>query len=335
MLPRSTAFAGLALCALAAQGPSRVPRDTLPADLSSSPPFGLPEQIPDPPDNAYSRERTELGRALFFEPLLSLDGSVACATCHLPEHGFAEPAATSTGVGGKRTARNAPTLFNRAFAPAHMWDGRASVLEQQVLLPIENPDEMALPLAQALERLRADSGYRERFERAYGELSQSTLAKALAQFVRRLTFADSPVDRFRIGEVTGLSVEERAGMWLFESRAGCWKCHSGPNLSDESFHNTGVGARDGQAEPARQAITGDERDRGRFKTPTLRALSFTAPYMHDGSLATLEEVVDFYARGGNPNPALDPLLAELELSPEERRALVAFLHALSRTAKPR
>ncbi len=312
------------------QGPGPLPRDTLPATLPLAPPLGFPDELVAPIGNEFTDERTALGRALFFDPLLSRDRTVACASCHQPEHGMADPRARSLGVDGKLSRRNAPTLFNRGHASAQMWDGAAESLEEQALMPLENPDEMALPVEEALARLRAEPRYAARFEAAYGALSRESLAKALAQFVRRLQLGNSPVDRFRAGDVTGLSPQERTGMWLFESRAGCWRCHSGPNFSDERFHSTGIGVREGVAELGRAAITGDAADRGRFKTASLRALALTAPYMHDGSLATLGEVVEFYARGGNPHPQLDPELRAFDATPEERAALVAFLKVLSR-----
>jgi len=226
-------------------------------------------------------------------------------------------------------------LFNRGFAPRQMWDGRAATLEEQALIPIANPVEMALPIDEALERLRADASYSRAFEANYeGGVTRENLARALAAFVRRLTYADSAVDRFRLGETNWLTRRERTGMWLFESRGRCWRCHSGPNLSDEALHNTGVGVRDGAPEPGRAEITNDEADLGQFKTATLRGLAFTAPYMHDGSLATLEDVVRFYERGGGTNPALDPILEPFELNDEERASLVAFLGALSRSGPP-
>jgi cytochrome c peroxidase len=326
---RATLFVA-ALATVALQDVAPLPKDTLPRELPLEAPLGFPEELVAPAGNEFTSERTELGRRLFFDPVLSLDRTVSCASCHQPEHGFADPRRFSLGVGGKLTKRNSPTLFNRGHATLQMWDGRAASLEEQALMPLENPDEMALPIPDALERLRADGGYPGAFERAYGELSRETLAKAIAQFVRRLQKGDSPIDRFRVGGVKGLSKEERTGMWLFESRGGCWKCHSGPNFSDEQFHSTGVGAVDGVAEPARMAITGAAEDRGRFKTATLRALEFTAPYMHDGSFATLDEVVDFYVEGGRPHATRDGLLEPFDATVEERKALVAFLRALSR-----
>lgn len=330
MILRAAFSTAMLATAVLVQGPGPVPRDTLPAELPLAAPLGFPDALVAPAGNEFTDERTALGRTLFFDPLLSQDRTVACASCHQPEHGMADPRARSIGVGGKLSRRNAPTLFNRGHASTQMWDGAAESLEEQALLPLENPDEMALPIDESLARLRADSRYAGSFEAAYGELTRDTLAKALAQFVRRLQLGDSPVDRFRAGDVTGLSAQERTGMWLFESRAGCWRCHSGPNFSDERFHATGIGVREGVAEPGRAAITGAASDRGRFKTASLRALAFTAPYMHDGSLATLDDVVEFYARGGNPHAQLDPDLRPFEASAEERAALVAFLKALSR-----
>jgi cytochrome c peroxidase len=202
-----------------------------------------------------------------------------------------------------------------------------------VLLPIADPDEMGLPVASAVERLAADASYAGAFADAYGGApSADALAKALASFVRGLLLADSPADRFVFGETTVLSREERAGMWVYESKGACWRCHPRPLFTDEELHNTGVGARGGEPEPGRAEVTGDTADAGKFKTPTLRGLRFTAPYMHDGSLATLEDVVAFYRRGGNANRNLSPLIAPLDLTDEDAGNLVAFLRALSRAA---
>jgi cytochrome c peroxidase len=277
----------------------------------------------------------ELGSRLFFDPLLSRDRTIACGSCHVPERGFADSQPFSAGVSGRRTARNTPTLLNRARGTSFMWDGRASTLEEQALLPIENPLEMDLPLDEALARLASDGPYRAAFERVFARApDRAGLAAALAGYVRTLVTGTSAVDRFRAGEFEALSDGERAGLWLFESRAGCWRCHSGANFSDEDFHATGVGAVDGRPEDGRFAVTGREQDRGRFKTPTLRGLALTAPYMHDGSLATLAEVVEFYRRGGQPSTHRDPLLRPIEMDERDARHLVLFLEALSRDTGP-
>ncbi|MEM9378780.1 MAG: cytochrome c peroxidase, partial [Planctomycetota bacterium] len=272
-----------------------------------------------------------LGRRLFFDPILSPRRTVACASCHRPDMGFADDRKLSRGIEGYLTRRNAPSLLNKGLSENVLWDGRAATLEEQVLMPIENPEEMALGKAAAVNRLGADEAYSAEFRSVFGrEVDEDALASALASFVRGLTAGDSPVDRFRDGDVEALTSDEEAGLWIFEGKGRCWRCHSGPNFSDESFHNTGVGAVDGEAAPGRGAITREATDLGRFRTPGLRMLTVTAPYMHDGSLATLEEVVEFYRRGGNENPNLSDRLEPLELSDREAAQLVAFLEALSR-----
>jgi cytochrome c peroxidase len=325
---------GLLALALVQDKPP-LPVDDLPADLTAAPPLGLPDEIPDPPDNPFSAERLMLGRRLFFDPILSADRTVSCASCHEPAHGFAGREPVSLGVLGRRTTRNAPTLLNRAFGRSFMWDGRFSTLEEQVVQPIENELEMGLPLEEALARLAVEPAYAAAFAGAYEDgLTRDNLGRALATFVRRLVIGDSPIDRFRSsGDHAALTPLQRTGLWVYESKGGCWKCHAGDNFTDESFHNTGVGVVAGEPEPGRAAVTGDEADRGRFKTPTLRGLVRTAPYMHDGSVATLHEVVEFYRRGGNANPRLDGRLEPIELTEHEVEALVAFLEGLSLEAQ--
>lgn len=309
-------------------GPPPVPEDTLPRPLVREAPLGA-EELED--GFTATEAQVALGRQLFFDPRLSSDGTVACATCHRPEYGFADPRPLSIGVGGALTKRNAPSLFNKGVSVDVHWDGAAATLEAQALMPIEHPDEMALGVDGAVRFLAGDDGYRSAFEAAYGGPPDAeTLGGALAAFVRALTVGDSPVDRFRDGDVDALSAEAEAGLWLFEGKGRCWRCHEGPNFSDESFHNTGVGAVDGAPEDGRFAVTGEERDRGRFRTPGLRMLTRTAPYMHDGSLATLEEVVEFYRDGGRANANLSDRIAPIRLTDREAANLVAFLEALSR-----
>jgi len=319
------------LGALAVPQEPVLPADELPAALDRVPALGLPEVVPEPPENPFSEERAALGRRLFFDPVLSVDRSVSCASCHRPDHGFADTRSKSVGVRGRTTLRNAPTLLNRAFGRHFMWDGRFSTLEDQVLQPIENELEMGLALDRAVERLRADPEYATAFEAAFpGGVSRDNLGRALATFVRGLLLGDSPVDRFRMrGDHASLTTLQRTGLWVYESKGRCWKCHFGPNFTDEGFHNTGVGALLGEPVPERFEVTGDESDRGRFKTPTLRGLAFTAPYMHDGSLQTLEDVVAFYRIGGGANAHLDERLQPADLTDREAEALVAFLEALS------
>jgi cytochrome c peroxidase len=318
-----------ALSALRTPGVQGV-SDEFPAQV----PYGLPEPWVEPASNPGSAASYVLGRRLFFDTRLSIDHSVSCASCHQPAHGFADPAPLSQGALGRRTLRHAPALLNRGFGTSFFWDGRVATLEEQVLRPIEEPTEMALPLEQALERMRQDAALRAAFEAAYPEgLTRASLAKALATFVRRQWLGDSPIDRFQRGDYAQLSELERIGLWTFEGRGRCWQCHSGGNYTDEAFHNTGVGVREGQPEPGRLAATGRAADRGAFKTPSLRGVALSAPYMHDGSLATLEDVVAFYRRGGNANPDLDSKLAPLDLTEREAQGLAHFLQALSRAAE--
>jgi cytochrome c peroxidase len=293
-------------------------------------PAGLERGRPAPKDNPLTDAKIQLGRRLFFDPILSADGTISCASCHDPEHGLASRDRLAKGFRGQETHRNPPSLWNRAYGTAFFWDGREATLEAQALRPIESPTEMGGTIEAAVNRLQKHKEYPALFREAFRDgVSADNLAKSLASFERVLLSGNSRVDRFRAGEVRVLSEAERHGLWLYESRGGCWRCHSGPNFSDESFHNTGVSWNQPPIDLGRFTITNKEADRGRFKTPTLRNAALTAPYMHDGSLATLEEVVDFYNRGGGKNPNLDESVVPLGLSPEEKKDLVAFLKALS------
>ena len=310
--------------------PPPLPRDTLAAELPwAEVPLGLGGAPEAPDDNQTTRPRVELGRKLFFDPVLSVDRTVACASCHDPAHGFADAAPRAVGVEGRRGTRNAPSLLNRAYGRSFFWDGRTKTLEEQALEPIANPLEMGGRVSDVVARLRADAGYRAAFSAAYPDgVTAQNLGRALAAFERTLLSGGSRVDRFQAGDLTALNDSQRVGLWLFESRGQCWRCHRGPNYTDEKFHNTGVAALQSQPDPGRCAVTGDESDRGRFKTPGLRGVARTAPYMHDGSLATLREVVDYYNRGGGRATGLDPAIKPLNLSSEDVGHLVDFLEAL-------
>ncbi|HEY2784213.1 MAG TPA: cytochrome c peroxidase [Fimbriiglobus sp.] len=312
----------------AADGPAPIPKDTLPAAIPFDPaPLGLPP-IPAPSDNPPTPEKVALGRKLFFDPILSTDNTVACASCHHPDKAFGGGEATSKGIRGQATKRKAPSLVNRAYGSAFFWDGRVKSLEEQALKPIEDPTEMGSKLPAVLARLKADEKYSAAFGKAFpGEdVSAATLAKAIASFERALLRGNAPVDRFqKKGERSALSAEEIHGFWLFDSKARCWRCHGGANFTDDSFRNTGVSWG---KDAGRVAVTKDEADRGKFKIPTLRGIGVSGPFMHDGSLKTLADVVDFYNRGGGANPNRDPALAPLGLTAEEKRALVAFLKTL-------
>lgn len=328
-MPRPLVLVGL-LCVLQGGAP-RLPEDTLPADFGArfSPAVAPRGFVDVPPSPAL----LALGRALFFDPILSIDRSLSCASCHVPEFGFGDDVALSLGVHGQRTLRNTPSLLNRGFGRRFSWPGHVESLEAQVLLPIPNGREMGLSLVDAVERLRADAPYAARFRSVFdAEPGMGNLATALAAFVSRVTPPESAVDRFQAGAFEALDDRERAGLWLYESKARCWRCHSGPNYTDEDFHATGIGATDGRLVRGRAEFTEDEGDLGRFKTPSLRGLTYTAPYMHDGSLATLEDVVAHYDRGAPLVHGVDPHIAPIGLDAEQAGALVAFLKALSRPA---
>ncbi len=315
----------------ASEPESGPPKDTLPPMLSlKNIPLGLDTARPMPKSNPLTEEKVRLGRRLFFDPILSADGTLSCASCHAPGHGLAGTNRVAKGFRGQETHRNAPSLWNRAYGTAFFWDGRESSLEAQALKPIESATEMGGTVERAVERLQKHAEYPALFRDAFGDaVNADNLAKSLASFERVLLSGNSRADRFRTGEVRALSDGERHGLWLYESRGGCWRCHSGANFSDEGFHNTGVSWNQAPIDLGRFAVTNKELDRGRFKTPSLRNVALTAPYMHDGSLATLEDVIDFYNRGGGKNPHLDQTMAPLGLTPEDKKDLVAFLKALT------
>ena len=237
---------------------------------------------------------------------------------------------------GRRGPRSVPTIVNRAWGKSFFWDGRIDTLEAQVLEPIVARLEMDLTVDEAVERLRGTSPYPAAFRETFGrDVNHDDLARALAAYVRTIQAGASPFDRYVWGEPDALSPEAQAGLRLFRGRANCTACHVGPNFTDEEFHNTGVFWGRQPYDAGRVVVTGVPEDTGKFKTPTLREIERTAPYMHDGSIATLEDVVDFYDRGGNDNPCRDQELRPLRLTEEEKTALVAFLRSLAGTVSDR
>jgi cytochrome c peroxidase len=299
-------------------------------------PLGLPP-VPWPDDNPYTPEKAELGRLLFFDKRLSSDGSVSCASCHDPRHAFTDAAPVSTGIGGQKGDRSAPTVINRAYSTYQFWDGRASSLEEQARGPIANalemtrePDTTAAHAA-TVRRLRGIPGYARRFRQVFGttEFDIDHVARAIATFERTVLSGNSPFDRYRAGDKTALTPQQVQGMQIFFRKAACDSCHLGFNFTDGSYVNIGIGMDRPSPDLGRYRVSRREEDRGAFKTPTLREIARTAPYMHDGSLKTLEEVVEHYNKGGIKNPWLDERLKPLNLSREEVQALVAFLQALS------
>jgi cytochrome c peroxidase len=296
------------------------------------PPLGLDLYRPVPATNDLTPAKVALGRQLFFDLRLSADGTRSCASCHEPGRAFAGRFDVGVGVGNARGRRNAPALINRAWGATFFWDGRAATLEQQVLEPILNSLELGLTEDEVLALARSSS-YETGFKTAFGvDATMGDVARALASYLRTIVAGDAPYDRYRAGDRSALGPEAARGLGVFAGKAGCTRCHAGPLLTDELFHNTGVAWRDGRlTDIGRAAVTGEAADRGAFKTPTLREVARTAPYMHDGSVATLDDVIDFYDRGGEPNPGLDSRMRPLGLTVVEKGELRAFLAALTGT----
>jgi cytochrome c peroxidase len=294
-------------------------------------PRGLDWFMSVPDENVLTEGKVRLGARLFGERRLSGDGTIACSSCHDRTMAFADGRAVSIGIEGRRGMRSSPTLVNRGYGRTFFWDGRTATLEEQVLGPIENPNEMGSQLSQVVQQLRSDRDYAGDFRSLFNEpVSANRIAHVLASYLRTITSGDAPFDRFAEGEREALSLAAQRGLSIFRGRGRCSSCHVAPTFSDEAFHNTGV-AWNGRAlvDEGRGAITGLEIDRGAFKTPTLREIARTAPYMHDGSVATLHEVIDFYAAGGRPNPWLDPEIRPLHLSAQDKTDLVELLRSLS------
>lgn len=285
-----------------------------------------------PEDNPLTSEKIELGRKLYFDKRLSADNSVACATCHSPKFGFTDGQPVSTGIGGQQGGRSAPTVVNRLFSKEQFWDGRAEDLEAQALGPIQNPIEMGNTLEGVVKQLNAIEGYREAFKKVFGtEVTADGIGKAIASFERTVLSGNSLYDRFKAGEEDALSESAKRGLKLFEdeNKGNCVTCHIGPNFTDENYHNLGVGIDKDKPDWGRYEITKDDLNRGAFKTPTLREIARTAPYMHDGSEKTLLDVVNLYNKGGIPNPHLSPKIKPLNLTDQEKADLVEFLKSLS------
>jgi len=290
-------------------------------------------ELSDPP----TPERARLGRWLFYDARISANGSISCATCHRPENGFSEPTPVSTGIGGQMGTRKSPTFINAAFAfyPNFFWDGRAGSLEEQALGPIANPIEMGNTHEQMVQTLTEIDAYKPYFVAAFGseEITTDRVAKAIADYERTCLTGNSPWDRWRRNkDEAAVSDEVKLGHEVFFGKAGCSTCHVGQNFTDSLFHNLGVGWNEETetfADEGRFAVTGEEARKGAFKTPTLRDVALHAPYLHDGSAATLEDVVELYGDGGKANPYLSRRVKKLGLTAEEVHALVAFMEALT------
>ena len=283
--------------------------------------------MPAPKDNQLTPDRIELGKHLFFDPRLSGSNWISCATCHNPTLGWSDGLPTAIGHGMKVLGRATPTILNTGYQRFQFWDGRVKTLEEQALEPIIAGDEMAGNLDDIIKKLAVIKGYQDMFEKAYpGEgLSKVTMAKALASFERSIVATEAPFDRFYKGDQKAISDSAKKGFELFKGKANCAACHQNHNFSDDGFHNVGL---KGNQDVGRFAKVPINVLKGAFKTPTLRDIALTAPYMHNGIYKTLDEVVDHYDRGGD-GEVNDPNMKKLNLTPEEKKHIVAFLHSLT------
>lgn len=298
----------------------------IPFHLQLPPGFPMPT-IPD--DGPLTQQAVEMGRLIFFDKRLSRDMSISCASCHHPSRAFSDTVPLSRGVEGRLGMRNSPPLINLAWHTEFFRDGGAQSLEIQALAPIHDPVEMDFDVNQAAARLREDERIRYLSRVAYGrDVDPFTITRALGAYQRVLISGWSRWDRYRMGDASALTPTEERGWEIFSgSEAGCTACHSGFDLSDHSYRNIGQYAQ--YSDPGRERISLDPADLGKFKVPTLRNVALTAPYMHDGAMATLEEVVDHFASGGLDHPQKDPAVRAFSLDAQQRADLIAFLHALT------
>jgi len=296
-------------------------------------PLGLDEEaFKVPQDNPMTKEKIELGRLLFFDKRLSANNTIACASCHMPALAFSDGQAVSSGIHHLQGGRSAPTAINRGFSTAQFWDGRAPMLEDQSIGPFASPVEHGFSNHDELvAKINQYQGYKKLFRQVFGTdiLTKEHVGKAIASFQRTLISGNSPFDRFDYGgDQTAISESAKRGKKLFFDKARCNLCHMGTNFSDEKFHNIGIGWDGNALDLGRYNVTKNVKDIGAFKTPTVREISRTAPYMHDGRFATLEQVIEHYNKGGVKNPFLDNQIIPLNLTQSEIKDLVEMLRSL-------
>lgn len=304
-------------------------------------PLGLPP-IEWPANNPYSEKKRDLGLLLFFDKRLSTDGTVSCASCHKATEGFSDHRKVSIGILGRQGARNSQTIINSAYHKHLFWDGRAKSLEEQCRGPISNSQEMsnASTPHQAFEecQLRVNNieGYKPLFQEVFGKstLSIDEISMAIATFERTVLSGNSRFDQYMAGDKGAMSQEEIDGYRVFK-HVGCENCHFGPSFADGRFLNIGIGMDAADPDLGRFAITQEKKDWGAFRVPILRDIEHTPPYMHDGSIETLEEVVEYYDKGGISNPNLHPLMRPLKMSEKDKKNLVAFMRSLTGTGSQR
>lgn len=282
-------------------------------------------ELPVPADNEMTDDKVALGQKLYFDVRLSGNNELSCASCHAPAAGYGDGLAKFIGFEGFNGPRNSPTILNSGFYKENFWDGRAGSLEEQALGPIQAEGEMNQNLEELVTELTAVPGYVDEFSKVFNDkVTADNIAKAIASFERKIVITDTAFDKYLAGDEEAISAEAKEGMKLFVGKASCISCHAGPLLADHNYHNLGIEGDDG-----RFAVTEQEVDKGAFRTSQLRGIAHTAPYMHDGSLATLEDVVKFYNEGGGAHPNKSPLVKPLGLTDEEIANLVAFLESMS------
>jgi len=289
-----------------------------------------PPPMPIPADNPMTDAKVRLGAQLYFDPRLSADHTISCATCHDPKTGWANHNPTDTGIKGQVGGRNSGTIIDSGYMSFQFWDGRALSLEEQALGPIHNPIEMGETLENVVRKLNAIPGYKEEFQAVFGtDVNTDGIAKAIAAFERTIVSGPSPYDKYMAGDKKAMSEAAIRGLEIFNGKGHCSPCHSGPMFSDQWFHNLGIGMDAAKPDIGREEVTKDPRDHGKFKTPGLRNVAATHPYLHDGSEKTLMDVVELYNKGGVQNKNLDPMVLPLNLTKKEKADLVAFLEALT------
>ncbi len=302
--------------------------------------LAIPQGFPDmqiPADNPMTVEGVELGRMLFYDPILSADNSQACASCHAPAFSFTDNGRQfSVGIDGFEGTRNAMPVINAGWMPTLFWDGRRISLEDQALEPVPNPIEMHQSWTESASKLDAHAEYPDLFLKAFGTrtIDSTLVTKAIAQFERTLISSNTKYDRYLRGEAQLSQAESKGFEIFFTEKGDCFHCHTTILFTDNQFHNNGLSTE--FPDKGLYDVTGSENDIGKFKTPTLRNLEFTAPYMHDGRFQTLEEVIDFYSHGVQWSPTIDPLMKKvgqggIQLTEEEKQYLIAFLKTLTDT----
>jgi len=292
------------------------------ASAQDDTPLGL-KKVAWPEDNKHTAEKFALGKQLYFDKRLSKDDTISCASCHDPKKGWSNGEAFATGVRGQKGGRSSPTIINSAYQDLQFWDGRAQALEGQALGPIQNPIEMDMPLEEVVAKLNKIEGYKKQFQKVFGtDVTSEGISKSIAAFERTVLSGGAPYDRFKANDTKALSESAQRGMKVFFNRGHCSACHVGSNFTDGAFHNIGIGMDHEKPDIGREEHSKQQGDRGSFKTPTLREIARTAPYMHNGKFKTLEEVVEYYDKGAFANPSLDEEIYPLKLTTEEKADLV-------------